>query len=84
MVALKVDVNKAYDRVSAAFLKAALVEIGFPLNLLTLITECVTMMSYSSLLSGEPSRSVLLGKGYTRGNHYHLIFSCYVWRTCPG
>ncbi|XP_074305581.1 uncharacterized protein LOC141640800 [Silene latifolia] len=52
--ALKVDMSKAYDRVQWDFLKAVLLKFGFPNNLVVLIMNCVTTVSYQVLINGTP------------------------------
>ena len=53
-MAMKIDMSKAYDRVEWVFLEKILIKIGFPLTWVALIMECVTTVSYSILVNGEP------------------------------
>ena len=53
-MAMKLDISKAYDRVEWVFLEKILIKIGFPLTWVALIRECVTTVSYSILVNGEP------------------------------
>ena len=50
----KLDMSKAYDQVEWVFLEKILIKIGFPLTWVALIMECVTTVSYSILVNGEP------------------------------
>ena len=50
-MAMKLDMSKASDRV---FLEKIIIKIGFPLTWVALIMECVTTVSYSILVNGEP------------------------------
>ena len=53
-MAMKIDMSKAYDQVEWVFLEKILIKIGFPLTWVALIMECVTTVSYSILVNGEP------------------------------
>ena len=53
-IALKLDMSKAYDRVEWLFLKNILLRLGFQQSWVDLIMECVTTVSYSILVNGEP------------------------------
>ncbi|XP_028069906.1 uncharacterized protein LOC114272415 [Camellia sinensis] len=46
-VAIKVDFNKAYDRVDWNFLKALLVKMGFHSQWIQWVMECITTVSFS-------------------------------------
>lgn len=48
---LKVDLGKAYNTLEWTFLKAMLVEIGFPKKFINCIMEYVSTMSYSFMLN---------------------------------
>ncbi|XP_074291748.1 uncharacterized protein LOC141618543 [Silene latifolia] len=52
LLAFKIDMSKAYDRLSWNFLKATLVSMNFPPSLITLIMNCVSSVTYSTLLNG--------------------------------
>ena len=51
--ALKLDMNKAYDRVDWSFLVGMLKAFGFNSHWCNLIMECVSSSSISVILNGE-------------------------------
>ncbi|XP_021839984.1 uncharacterized protein [Spinacia oleracea] len=65
---VKLDMNKAYDRVRWDFLFQALHEFGFPPYWVNIIRQCVTSVSYQVLVNGEPSRSFNPKCGLRQGN----------------
>ncbi|XP_021725640.1 uncharacterized protein LOC110692867 [Chenopodium quinoa] len=54
--ALKLDMNKAYDRVNWEFLWEVLRRFGFPPYWVHILQQCVTTVSYQILVNGSPSR----------------------------
>ena len=52
-IAFKIDLEKAYDKVSWNFLKETLEEFGFPKVSLSLIMSCVTSSNLSILWNGS-------------------------------
>lgn len=54
---LKLDMNKAYDRVEWDFLEATLRRFGFANGWVNLIMACVTTVSFSIVLNGCPGSS---------------------------
>ena len=61
--ALKIDMSKAYDRVDWKFLRAVLIAMNFSDNWITWITECVTTIHYTLLISGNITKSFFPSKG---------------------
>lgn len=51
---LKIDMNKAYDRVEWDFLGALLLKMGFDDRWVQLILTCLKSVSFSVLLNGKP------------------------------
>ncbi|GAU51235.1 hypothetical protein TSUD_412370 [Trifolium subterraneum] len=56
MMALKLDMVKAYDRLEWPFIKATLLSMGFPPHLVDTIMRCISLVSYQILINGQPSR----------------------------
>lgn len=55
---LNLDLNKAYDRVRWDFIREVLTSIGFPAKWIHIIMECVSSVTYSVLVNGEPARLI--------------------------
>lgn len=53
-MALKLDMSKAFDIIKWRFLEAILRKLGFGDKWIALIMECVTSISYSILVNGQP------------------------------
>ena len=53
-MALKLDMSKAYDRLEWVVLEKILLKMGFQNSWVSLIMECITTVSYSILVNGEP------------------------------
>lgn len=52
MIALKIDLEKAYDRIDLHFLRDTLIDIGFDLPFVKIIMEGVTSCSIKVLWNG--------------------------------
>lgn len=63
-MAIKIDLEKAYDRLSWPFIKDTLEDIGFPGNFINLIWHCISSPKMRVLWNGEaleeftPSRGI--------------------------
>ena len=51
---LKLDMSKAYNWVEWVFLQGMMKQMGFDARWIALIMECITTVSYSILINGEP------------------------------
>lgn len=60
---LKLDISKAYDRVTWNFLFKVLKTMGFGDKLIKLIGECISMVTYSVLLNGSPLEKFRASRG---------------------
>ncbi|XP_025665275.1 uncharacterized protein [Arachis hypogaea] len=67
-LAVKIDMNKAYDRVEWSFLEATLKAFGFNLHWVKLIMMCVSQVSYKIKINGVLSRSFVPQRGLRQGD----------------
>ena len=67
-MALKLDMSKAYDRVKWYFLECLLKKMGFHSKWFDLMMECITIVSYSILIYGEPSHIIDCSRGLRQGD----------------
>ncbi|XP_030958481.1 uncharacterized protein LOC115980358 [Quercus lobata] len=67
-MAMKLDMSKAYDRVEWVFLEKILLKMGFADTWVALIMECITTVSYSILVNGEPKDVIVPSRGLRQGD----------------
>ena len=67
-MALKLDISKAYDRVEWCFLENFLLKMGFQESWVAMIMECITTVTYSILVNGEPKGLITPTKGLRQGD----------------
>ncbi|KAM1909716.1 hypothetical protein ACFX13_038443 [Malus domestica] len=68
LMALKLDVSKAYDRLKWNFLEAIMIRMGFSTSWVRMIMLCVTTLTYSFKVNGEPVGYVQLRRGIRQGD----------------
>ena len=56
---IKLDISKAYDLVEWAYLEAMMRKLGFQQRWISLMMMCVTTVSYSVLINGEPKGRIV-------------------------
>ena len=62
-MAIKLDLEKAYDRLNWEFIHNTLVDIGIPNDITSLIWEFITSAKMSLLLNGGYTNSFTRSKG---------------------
>lgn len=73
---LKRDMNKAYNRVEWFFMEILLEKMRFHDKWVALTMECMTVVSYSILINGEPSNIIRSCRGIRQGDFSLIFFSC--------
>jgi hypothetical protein len=67
-VGIKLDMAKAYDRLEWSFIENTLSTMGFPMKLVHTIMRCVSTVSFSTLVNGQPSYSFKPHRGIRQGD----------------
>lgn len=65
---IKIDLQKAYDSVEWVFLQQVMEQIGFPSTFTTWIMECISTVSYTVLVNGEPTVPFAAARGLRQGD----------------
>ena len=63
LMAIKLDMSKAYDKVEWVYLETIMRKIGFHERWSSLIMMCATTVSYSMLINGKPKGKIILLRG---------------------
>uniref|UniRef100_A0A803P2T9 Reverse transcriptase domain-containing protein n=1 Tax=Cannabis sativa TaxID=3483 RepID=A0A803P2T9_CANSA len=67
-MAIKMDMNKAYDQLEWNFLKKVLELFGFWPQFVKMIMTCISTVSYAILLNGRPLKKFMPSKGIRQGD----------------
>ena len=68
LMALKIDLEKAFDRLEWGFIRQILIFFKFPTTLIDLIMSCISTSSLSMLVNGERLNFSIPSKGIRQGN----------------
>jgi hypothetical protein len=67
-VGIKTDMAKACDRMEWVFIEATLSSMGFPTAMIQTIMKCVSTVSFSILINGQPSKTFFPQRGLRQGD----------------
>ena len=67
-MALKLDMGKAYDRMEWIFLEKILLRMVFHETWVAMIMQCITTVSYSIMVNGEPKGLIHPSRGLRQGD----------------
>lgn len=67
-MALKLDMSKAYNRVKWPYLEKLMRRIGFDERWVALMMECITLVSCSILINGDPINVIHPSRGIKQGD----------------
>lgn len=68
LVAFKMDMSNAYDRLEWNFVKEMLSQFGFPTKWMNLINQCISSTSLAVLINGQPTEEFRPQRGIRQGD----------------
>lgn len=69
---IRIDLEKAYDRLKWHFIEETLMDVGLPQTLVSIIMECVTSASFRLLWNGECTDVINQSRGLRQGDPISL------------
>ena len=77
-MALKIDLEKAYDNLEWSFIRDMLIRFNFPLDIIGIIMSCIFTVSTSILFNGEALDQIYPSRGIRQGD----LLSSYLFILC--
>ena len=74
-MAMKLDINKEYDRIEWEFIQRMMQKIGLSDQWVKLAMETMRIASYLTLINGEPRGLITPTRGIKQGTLCFLIYS---------
>lgn len=68
LMTIKIDFEKAYDRLKWSFIRDTLNEMNFPLRMVEVIMECISSPTMSVLWNGERTTAFTPTRGIRQGD----------------
>ena len=65
---MKLDLQKAYDKLNWGFLKTVLTRFGFSTKFIGWILECISLVSFSILVNGGMTKQFKPSRGLQQGD----------------
>ena len=77
-MALKIDLEKTYDKLEWSFIRDMMIRANFPEDLVELIMSCVSTVSTEIMVNGEALELIYLSRGIRQGDplSLHLFILC--------
>lgn len=80
-MAVKLDMNKAHDRVELSFIEELMIRMGFDLKWVRAIMKCVSTVSYSVVINGHCREKFLPTRGLRQGlAHFYFFYAVRAYR----
>ena len=65
---MKVDLQKAYDRINRGFIKHMMIQMGFPIKFCDLVYERINTATFSIIINGKPIGFIKSNRGLRQGD----------------
>lgn len=74
-MAIKLDMEKAYDKLDCDFIKRCFSVLGFNNNWINWIMQCISTTSFDILVNGNHSKIIILERRIRQGDPISLHFA---------